>query len=175
MNDAIAIGTMARVDFPLEVMKEKKVEIGVIKASPEMGFLVWLDGTSGEYSRRVNVHISLGEIPITKTFYTVGNFYGLSTGDVSFDEIEKSLSAQFENKTEEECACIFQDAVSEYVAERTDRLITQSIRDACRKLGITKLWKHGGSPQLRSNPNLVIFDLKEKGAIEIEIGNIAKA
>ncbi len=77
MDANVTVGSVACVNFPKEIIGKKFSGMAVIKASPEMGFLVWLGDYRGEYSRKVTVSKSVGDISISNTFATVGNFYHL--------------------------------------------------------------------------------------------------
>jgi hypothetical protein len=158
MNINIAIGTIARVNFLEEIIQRGFPGMAVIKASPEMGFLVWLNGYGGSYSRTVTVSKSLGDISISKDFYTVGNLYYLSPNSTT-DEFDLEL-----NKLEESGRRV--EAQELYIQMRY-RHIAEPIHDACRRLGITKLWKHCGN-SIPNNHDLIIMDLTERGQIDIE-------
>jgi hypothetical protein len=155
MNTNVAIGTVARVNFSKEVVEKGFVGMAVIKASPEMGFLVWLNGYGGSYSRHVTVSKNLGdEVTTSRTFLTVGHFYFLSAGNVAnseLDQAEKGSSGWWD------------------LYERMeDQFLAEPVRQACRRLGITKLWKHSGNDPFRPHPDLVVCDLTERGPISIE-------
>lgn len=160
MNANIAIGTMARVEFPAKIVDKEFPGMAVIKASPEMGFLVWLNGFGGSLSRSVTVSKSLGDIPISQTFQTVGNFYRLSSHSTFRDELESGLLREGRSITAEEC-----NQLSEQWEERH---VAEPIRTACQKLGITKLWKHTGN-HIPDSPDLIVINLTERGPISIEV------
>lgn len=155
MNANVAIGTIARVNFPEEIIQRGFAGMAVIKASPEMGFLVWLNGYGGSYSRTVTVSKSLGDIAISQTFETVGNLYYLSIRSI----IEQELNSLETSGSDVDCHQLYM--------QTKDRLIAEPIRDACRRLGITKLWKHCGNG-ISDSPDLIVVDLTEKGPINIE-------
>lgn len=157
-----AIGTIARVNFPEEVVEKEFSGMAVIKASPEMGFLVWLNDYGGDYSRLVTVSKRLGEVSISTTFRTVGNFYFLS-----YKRIESIVHREFENVPVAERGEGNEKYHQLYV-QIMERLMADPVRDACRRLGVTKLWKHGGSPGIADDHEVVVFDLTERGPITIE-------
>jgi hypothetical protein len=161
MNANITIGSMVCVDFPAKIVEKEFPGMAVIKASPEMGFLVWLNGFGGSLSRPVTVSKSLGDVSISHTFQTVGNFYRLSSRSTFRDELESELLREGRSITAEEC-----NQLSEQWEERH---VAEPIRTACRKLGITKLWKHTGSNHIPNCPDLIVINLTERGPISIEV------
>lgn len=156
MNNNIAVGSMARVEFSAKILEKGFHGMAVVKASPEMGFLVWLGGGGGEYSRSVTVSKSLGDISISQVFQTVGNFYYLDYGSEIFDR-----------EIESEGLCVKKGAYLLLYGQWEERQIAEPIRIACRKLGVTKLWKHQGA-HIPCSPDLIVINLTERGPISIE-------
>lgn len=156
MNANISVGTIAQVNFSKEITGEKFPGMAVIKASPEMGFLVWLGGFGGSYSRSVTVCKKLGDVTISETFLTVGNFYFLNVSEKVELMIEEIATSE-----------TYAEMYDELFMRLNDQFIKEPIVAACQKLGITKLWKHSGE-NVPVNPDVVTMDLTEKGQIIIE-------
>ena len=158
MDANAAVGSIARVNFPKAVIEKGFPGMVVIKASPEMGFLVWLNGYGGDYSREVTVTKNMGDISISQSFETVGNFYFISVRDI--------VGRAFENVPLSE----IDEDKGPYQLDmptRRERLIAEPIREACRRLGVAKLWKHSGE-SIPDNPDLIVLNLTERGPINIE-------
>lgn len=161
MNASIKIGTVARVAINSHPTRP---QLAVIKASPEMGFLVWLNYESTG-SRRVIVSKSLGDVEISQTFWTVGHLRRNVYHSLSLDYPEREVP---KSRHPDETARV-QREHARACRKLENREIARLIHDACQRLGVTKLWKHFGvDGNIGENPDFVVMELTEEGDIHVE-------